>query len=383
MNPAIPLSTPDVGPLEEAAIVAAFRSGWVAPAGPELALFEEALAAVTARQHAVVTSSGTAAIHLALICHGVRAGDIVVCSTLTFAATVNAILYTGAVPFLIDSDETGNMDPHLLERGLSELRAEGASVAAVMPVDLLGKVADYTTITGIAGRFGVPVIADAAEALGASRAGAPAGSFGRCAAVSFNGNKIVTSSGGGALLCDDPEIAARARYLSTQARQPVSHYEHTEVGYNYRMSNILAALGRTQLTRLSEFVAKRTMIRRKYRMLCDATPGLEIFGGRDDATDNCWLTAILVDQSRSHFTADELAAHLIDCGIETRPLWKPMHLQPLFRSRPDVRGIITGQSEEFFRCGITLPSGSALTETQIEYVTEEIDSFSLSRKLAA
>ncbi|WGW11715.1 aminotransferase class I/II-fold pyridoxal phosphate-dependent enzyme [Saxibacter everestensis] len=388
MNFAISLSKPQVGPAEEAALLRAFRSGWVAPAGPELDLFEQELAVATGRQHAVALSSGTAALHLALLCHDVGPGDVVFCSTMTFAATANAVVYTGATPYFIDCDETGNMDPELLAAAFDTVRAEGRRVAAVVPVDLLGKVADYDTICRIADRHGVPVIADSAESLGASRNGRPAGCFGNCAIFSFNGNKIITSSGGGALVCDDKTIADRARYLATQARQPVSHYEHADIGYNYRLSNLLAALGRAQLARLTEFAARRRDIRRRYRQVCEEFQGIEIFGG-DDVGDNCWLSAIIVDPVLAGFDVDGLAATLHGLGTETRPLWKPMHLQPVFadpgpinpaaqprrhRAEPprSANSMLNGTSEHYFRCGITLPSGSGLSDREISTVLRQL-----------
>lgn len=375
MNFSIQLSVPDVGPVEEAALLQAFRSGWVAPAGPELDRFEAEIAAVTGRAHAVALSSGTAALHLALLAHGVEPGDVVPCASMTFAATANAITYTGAQPCFIDSDDSGNMDVGLLAAALSELSAQGRRIGAIIPVDLLGKVADYPAICALGSAYGAPVIADAAESLGASLAGRPAGSFGEAAILSFNGNKIITSSGGGALVCDDPETAARVRYLATQARQPVPHYEHVDVGYNYRLSNLLAGLGRAQLTRLPEFLAARRSTREQYRALCAGHDGMEIFGGGDTG-DNCWLTALVIDEKRAGFNAAALGAHLRSCGIETRPLWKPMHLQPVFANPAQYPRRINGTSEAFFNQGLTLPSGSTLTRDQLQTVLGEIESFS-------
>ena len=247
MSTRIYLSSPDVTDSEEQALVRALRSGWIAPLGPEVDAFEAELAAFTGRSHAVALSSGTGALHLALLGVGVERGSVVITSTMTFAATANAITYTGATPAFVDSDESGNIDPALLDKAIADQLAQGATVSAVVPVDLIGKIADHAAIAEVAARYGVPHVVDAAESLGAVRDGRPAGQDGVVSAVSFNGNKIMTTSGGGALLCDDAEFAQRVRYLSTQARQPVVHYEHTEVGYNYRMSNLLAALGRAQL----------------------------------------------------------------------------------------------------------------------------------------
>lgn len=365
MNERIYLSRPDITELEEQAVLAAMKSGWVAPAGPNLEAFEKEMAARIGVEHAVALSSGTAALHLGLLALGVKPGDIVVTSTMTFAATANAIVYTGATPYFIDSDPvTGNMDPDLLRQALGELSSQGTPATAVVPVDLLGKAADYTSIEGICKEFKVPILADAAESLGATHAGRPAGSFGNAAILSFNGNKIMTTSGGGMLLTDDENIASHVRYLSTQARQPVVHYEHADIGYNYRMSNILAAIGCAQLTRLDEMITRRREWRTRYRQFLDNVPGIEIFG-QEDSEDNCWLTSIIVDPHVAPVTAKKIQAELESANIESRPLWKPMHLQPVFETMP---GLITGTSEKLFHRGVTLPSGSEMTRTQFAHV---------------
>ncbi|WP_404473101.1 DegT/DnrJ/EryC1/StrS family aminotransferase [Microbacterium aerolatum] len=373
MNERIYMSSPDVGQLEEDAVVAAMRSGWIAPLGPDVDSFERELATRVGVSHGVALSSGTAALHLGLLTLGVKAGDVVVTSTMTFAATTNAIVYTGAEPYFIDADPaTGNMDPELLRTALATLRASGESVSAVVPVDLLGKAVDYTSILAVADQFGVPVLADAAESLGAVHAGKPAGSFGSASIVSFNGNKIMTTSGGGMLLTDNADLAQHVRYLATQARQPVVHYEHTDIGYNYRMSNLLAALGRAQLSRLDEMIAKRREMRELYKRLFVDVDGVEVFGADGDDEDNVWLTSIVVEHEVAGWRPQDLAAVLSDRGIESRPLWKPMHLQPVFAG---ARGAISGTSEKLFRTGLTLPSGSALTLQQRERVKEAIRAF--------
>lgn len=243
--PRIFLSPPDVGELEQQYVLRAMQSGWVAPAGPDLNAFEEELAARVGVKYGVAVSSGTAALHLSLLAVGVKPGDAVLTSTMTFAATANAIVYCGAEPVFIDSEEaSGNIDVELLERAVKDLQAEGKHIAAIVPVDLLGRCVNYTEIERIGAEYGIPIVADAAESLGASHNGKPGGSFGDVSIVSFNGNKIMTTSSGGMILTNDKAIADRTRYLSTQARQPVVHYEHTDIGYNYRLSNILAALGR-------------------------------------------------------------------------------------------------------------------------------------------
>jgi len=262
------LSPPDVGPLEESYVLAALRSGWVAPVGPEVAAFEDEVAKRVGRGHAVALASGTAGLHLALLAVGAGPGDVVVVPTLTFVATANAVVYTGAEPVFIDCQPaTGNLDPALLHELLRDLRMRGRRIAAVVPVDLFGACADYTRILPLCAEAGVPVVEDAAEALGALHGGRAAGSFGRAAVLSFNGNKIITTSGGGMLLSDDAALVTRCRYLSTQARQPVVHYEHTEVGYNYRLSNLLAALGRAQVRRLDAMMARRHQLRERYAKL--------------------------------------------------------------------------------------------------------------------
>jgi dTDP-4-amino-4,6-dideoxygalactose transaminase len=373
MSDRIFMSSPDVGDLEQEYVLAAMNSGWIAPLGPDVDGFEQDVASRVGVEFAIALSSGTAALHLGLLGLGVGPGDVVVTSTMTFAATANAITYTGATPYFVDSElATGNMDPALLRMALTELKAAGTNVKAVIPVDLLGKAVNYTDILAIAADFGLPVLADAAESFGATHRGKAAGSFGKASVISFNGNKIMTTSGGGMLLTDDAELAGRTRYLATQARQPSVHYEHTEVGYNYRMSNLLAALGRAQLTRLDAMIARRRALRDTYREVFSAVEGVEIFGGEDDSEDNFWLTSIVVDPKVAGWHASELGAALGADNIESRPLWKPMHLQPVFAGAP---ASINGNSELLFENGITLPSGSVLELTQIERITRAIQKF--------
>ncbi|MFC0031564.1 DegT/DnrJ/EryC1/StrS family aminotransferase [Micromonospora chaiyaphumensis] len=366
------LSPPDVGPLEESYLLRALRSGWVAPVGPEVDAFERELAERVGTAHAVALSSGTAGLHLALIALGVRPGDAVIVPTLTFVATANAVVYTGAEPVFVDCEpESGNLDPELLDRALRELRHAGRRVAAVLPVDMFGSCADYGRILPICAAAGVPLVEDAAEALGATFDGRPAGSFGRAGVLSFNGNKIITTSGGGMLVTDDGDLADRCRYLSTQARQPVPHYEHTDTGYNYRLSNLLAAVGRAQLRRLDSMMARRRAHRSRYAALFAQTPGVRLLGAGDPAA-NCWLTSILVDPEAAGWRAGELAAHLAAADIETRPVWKPMHLQPVFAG---ARTLLTGAAERLFATGLTLPSGSGMTPEQVDRVCARIDDF--------
>ncbi|WP_026926547.1 aminotransferase class I/II-fold pyridoxal phosphate-dependent enzyme [Granulicoccus phenolivorans] len=373
------LSPPDVGAAEEAALLRAFRSGWIAPLGPEVDAFEAELAARCGRREAVALSSGTAALHLGLLNLGVGPGQVVLTSTLTFAATTNAIHYTGAEPVFVDADATGSMNPELLAAALSAEQARGSEVTAIVPVDLFGKVVDHAAIGAIAARAGLPVLSDAAESLGATRAGRPAPAYGVAAAVSFNGNKIMTTSGGGALLTDDAEFAARTRYLATQAKLPAAHYEHSEIGYNYRLSNLLAGLGRAQLERLEEMLERRRRWRRGYAALVAELPGVRLLGAPDGADDpaaptrdNCWLTSVLIDPAQAGFDAAQLRLALAAEQIESRPLWKPMHAQPVFAHH---RSYLDGTSDRLFATGLSLPSGSALTEGQFARVTDTITRF--------
>jgi dTDP-4-amino-4,6-dideoxygalactose transaminase len=366
------MSPPDVGVAEEEAVLRAVRSGWVAPTGPEVTAFEHEMAERCGVAHAVAMSSGTGALHLALEGVGVRRDDVVLVPTMTFVASANAVVYTGAKPVFVDVLEDGNLDPDLLDEAIASLRASGANVAAVMTVDLLGRCAEYDALTAVCERHEVPVVEDAAEALGASYAGSrtagPAGSFGRAAALSFNGNKVMTTSGGGMLLSDDQALADHARFLSTQAREPVAHYEHRFIGYNYRMSNVLAALGRAQLSRLDSMIERRKRTRESYVKAVAALPGIDVFQG-DGADDNCWLTALVVDPDLSDVPAATLLQGLDGRGIEARPLWKPMHLQPVFA---DNTSFVTGTAERLFERGVTLPSGSVHGDAAIARVCEAL-----------
>jgi dTDP-4-amino-4,6-dideoxygalactose transaminase len=363
------MSPPDVGELEEEYVLRALRSGWVAPTGPEVTAFEGEVAERIGVGHAVALSSGTAALHLAMLGVGVEPGDVVIVSTLTFAASANAVVYTGAHPCFVDCRADGNLDPVLLDEAIRDQRSQGRRVAAVMAVDMLGRVVDVDAVAAVCESHGVPLLEDAAEALGASYHGVPAGRFGRAAALSFNGNKIMTTSGGGMLLSDDRELAEHARFLSTQAREPVAHYEHRHVGYNYRLSNILAALGRAQLARLDDMIARRRTIRARYRALVADVPGVSVFQDEPDAEDNCWLTALLVDPDRAPAKAADLMDGLETLDIEARPLWNPMHRQPVFADAP---AYLSGVSDRLFAHGVTLPSGSVHDDATIERVCSAV-----------
>ena len=321
--------------------------------------------------HAVALSSGTAALHLGLHILGVGRGHEVITSTLTFAATANAICYQGASPVFLDvSPETWNLDPDLLEDELQARNRRNRLPAAVLSVDLYGQCADYTRIAGICERFGVPLIEDAAEALGASCGARPAGAFGECAAFSFNGNKIITTSGGGMLVTNRRELAERARHLSTQARQPAAHYEHEDIGFNYRMSNLLAAVGRGQLAGLDRKIERRRQINRAYRAALSDAAGVSFMPEAPYGRGNAWLTVVTIDPRAFAVDCEAIRLHLESLDIESRPVWKPMHLQPVFRDCQVSGGAV---AEALFRDGLCLPSGSSLTEEQQRRVIAGIE----------
>lgn len=369
----IHLSLAEVGDLEEEFVLRALRSGWVTPLGPDVDAFEAEVADRVGVGYALALSSGTAALHLALLEVGARPGTTVLVPSMTFAATANAVAYTGADPVFVDAAAAdGNVDPSLMLEAADQLLAEGREVVAALPVDLFGRCVDYSQLEpGLRAR-GIALVEDAAEALGASRAGRAAGSFGRAAAFSFNGNKIMTTSGGGMLVSNDAELIARARQLSTQSREPVAWYEHKEIGYNYRLSNILAALGRAQLRRLDDMIKRRRLIRDLYQDAFSDLPGLRIIGRDpevDDSHDNCWLTSVVLDDSLIPNGLDALISELHADGIEARHLWKPMHLQPVFAQS---RSFVTGASEDLFGHGVNLPSGASMTDGDVARVVTSL-----------
>lgn len=365
------LSPPDIRDHERRSLLAALDSGWVAPAGPDLDAFEREVAELTGRAHGVGLSSGTAALHLALLELGVTRGDDVLVPTFTFAATANAVCYLGATPVFIDSDATSwNLSPQLLADELEHRGHTGSRMpAAVIAVDLYGRCADFDQIGAICTSWGIPLVEDAAEAIGASRAGRPAGSFGQASVLSFNGNKLITTSGGGMLVCDDPELARRVRYLSTQARQPTAHYEHTEIGYNYRLSNLLAALGRGQLATLADRIQRRRSTRDLYIGALGDQPGVTF--APVDLESNAWLTCVTVDADTAGIDREAIRLELEELGIETRPLWKPLHLQPVFAGNP---ARVDGTAEHLYRTGLCLPSGSGITDDERSRVVEALRS---------
>jgi dTDP-4-amino-4,6-dideoxygalactose transaminase len=362
----IHLSPPDLSGNEREYLLAALDSGWIAPIGPDLDAFERELAVAMGVPHVVGLASGTAGLHLALHAHEVGPGDEVLVSTLTFVATANAVLYTGATPVFVDSEPgTWCMDPELLRAELERRSAEGRLPKAVVVVDLYGQCADYGRIEAVCAEHGVLLVEDAAEALGATRDGRRAGSFGACSIMSFNGNKLITTSGGGAIGCHDEDLARRFRYLAAQARQPAVHYEHTEMGFNYRLSNLLAAIGRGQLEQLADKIARRRATKQWYRSLFAGVPGVHFLPDAPEGEPNCWLTVLTVDADEAGFAPADIGAALEAANIESRPVWKPMHLQPQFAGAGTVGGAV---AERLFRVGWCMPSGSSLTDADKERI---------------
>lgn len=366
MNPRIYLSPPHMSGSEFELLQEAFASNWIAPLGPQVDAFEREFAEVVQVPHAAALSSGTAALHLALMLCGVEAGDEVICPTLTFVASANAVRYLHAEPAFIDSERSSwNLDPNLLREELMECAARGRLPKAVIVVDLYGQSADHDSILEICGEFGVPVIEDAAEALGATYKERPVGGFGRFGVFSFNGNKIITTSGGGMLVSGDEEAIERARHLATQAREPAPHYEHSEVGYNYRLSNILAAIGRGQLKVLGDRVEARRGNFEAYSDLLGDLSGLEFMPEAAYGSSTRWLTCVTLEPEIFGATPEQVRLALEAENIEARPLWKPMHLQPLYAGNRMRGGAV---AEDLFARGLCLPSGSSLSRTDIERI---------------
>lgn len=364
------LSPPHVSEIERELLLQAFASNWIAPLGPMVDAFEKELAVRAGVEHAAALSSGTAGLHLGLRELGVGTGDLVLVSTFTFAATANAVSYCGAQPVFLDSESRSwNLDPEILQEALQDLDRQGKRPKALLVVDLYGQCADYDPILEITGRWGIPVLEDAAEALGATYRGRPAGSFGKAAVFSFNGNKIITTSGGGMVTSSDATLIHRIRHLSTQARQKAPHYEHTEIGYNYRLSNLLAAVGLGQLRGLNAKIAARQRNWEYYRSALAGCPGISFMPIPDWSKPNYWLSCIVVDPAAAGCDRERIRLALEAQDIESRPLWKPMHLQPVFRGCPAYeRGVSAG----LFRDGLCLPSGSALTDVDLQRVVETL-----------
>lgn len=371
-NPRIYLSPPHMGSDERELLLQAFDSNWISTVGPHVDAFEREMADLCGVLHAAALASGTAALHLSLVLLGVGLGDEVYCSDLTFAATTNAITYVGATPVLIDSDRTSwNMDPDLLEEELKSAARRGKLPKAVIVVDLYGQCARYDRIVPICAEYGIPLIEDAAEALGATYRGQLAGTFGVMAVLSFNGNKIITTSGGGMLLSNEKRYVELARKLATQAREPFAHYEHTMIGYNYRLSNLLAAVGRGQLRNLGDRVERRRQNFEFYREALSSEPGIDFMPEVPDGRSTRWLTCLTVDPKAFGASREDIRLHLESLNIEARPVWKPMHLQPVYK---DLR-VVGGETGAFlFECGLCLPSGSNLTPEDKNRVIKAIRS---------
>jgi pyridoxal phosphate-dependent aminotransferase EpsN len=359
-----------MGKSERQLVDEAFDSNWIAPLGPQVDAFEREVSEYVGSRGALALNSGTAAVHLALRLLGVGSGDAVFCSSLTFIGSTNPILYLGAEPVFIDSEpETWNMSPRALEKALMEAKKLGRLPKAVIVVDIYGQSADFTSLQAICDEYRVPILEDAAEALGAAYRNRRCGTHGKFGVFSFNGNKIITTSGGGMIVSDDLEALNKARFWSTQARDPAVHYQHTEMGYNYRLSNILAAIGRGQLRVLDERVTARRAIFDRYHQQLYGTAGIDFMPEPDSGRSNRWLTVITVDPARCGKTSFDLLNALEEQNIESRPVWKPMHRQPLFENcRYYPHGSGMSVSDKLFEQGLCLPSGANLSDEELERV---------------
>lgn len=365
------LSSPHMGGHEIKFIIDAFNSNWIAPLGPNVDGFEKDLANYLLLDNVAALSSGTSAIHLALILLGVGVGDEVICQSFTFSATANPIVYQGATPIFVDSEnETWNMSPIFLRKAIVDRMNKGKKPKAIIPVHLYGMPANMSEIMKIAEEFEISVIEDAAEALGSQINDKKCGTFGDFGILSFNGNKIITTSGGGALVSNKYELIQKARYLATQARDPAPHYEHSQIGYNYRMSNISAGIGRGQMEVIDLRVKQRRTIFNHYFEFLSGIDNLRFLIEPDGYYSNRWLTCILIDPTcKKNITPEDIRLTLEANNIESRPLWKPMHLQPVFSGAPYYGENV---AEKLFQNGLCLPSGSNLTSEQLEYVTQSI-----------
>lgn len=375
MNSRIWLSSPHMGGNELKYIHEAFDTNWIAPLGPNVTGFEGDLKQFLNTEKEVgALASGTAAIHLGLILAGVTAGDEVICQSMTFSASANPILYQGATPVFIDSEpETWNMCPIHLEAAIKDRIAKGKKPKAIIPVHLYGMPAKIDEIVAIANKYEIVIIEDAAESLGSTYKGKNCGTFGEYAALSFNGNKIITTSGGGAIVCNDEEVKKKAIFLATQARDDAPHYQHSEIGYNYRMSNIVAGIGRGQMEVLEKHIGLRRHMNAFYKEIFKDVEAITVFEEpNEDYFSNHWLSCITVDESKANFTREDLRLALWEDNIESRPLWKPMHLQPIFEKYPYYGDNV---SENLFNTGLCLPSGSNLTTQEKERIAQLIAAF--------
>ena len=375
MKEKIWLSSPHMGGNEMKYIKEAFDSNWIAPLGPNVDTFEKKLQDYLNIKGVAALNSGTAAIHLALILLGVKPGDEVIASSFTFSATINPITYVGATPILIDSEKTTwNMSPILLEKAIKDRKIKGKTPKAIILVHLYGMPAKINEIMAIANQYNIPVIEDAAEALGSKYKQRPVGTFGNLGVLSFNGNKIITTSGGGALISDNTELINKARFLATQARDKALHYQHSQIGFNYRMSNILAGIGIGQLEVIDEHIEKRRQNFNFYKSILDNIKGISLLQEpTPDFFSNYWLTTITINPQKTNgLTYKDLQQAFEKENIETRPLWKPMHLQPVFRKYPKY---VNGFSESLFKLGLCLPSGSNLSDKQKKRIEFVLKSF--------
>lgn len=358
---------------EQDFIKEAFDTNWVVPLGPNVNAFEEELKHFVGQNKEVVAlSAGTAAIHLALIQLGVQDGDEVICQSFTFCASANPVNYQGATPVFVDSEEdTWNMSPTLLEEAVRDRIAKtGKKPKAIIPVHLYGMPAKIDEICTIAARYDIPVLEDAAEALGSEFMGRKCGTFGQFGVLSFNGNKMITTSGGGALIVPNEEAKKKTMFYATQAREPFPYYQHEKIGYNYRMSNICAGIGRGQMTVLNEHIAHHRRIHELYKQAFADVDGIELKSNPNERFNaNYWLSTILIDKNVTGFDYEELRIALDAKGIETRPLWKPMHLQPIFANNPRY---VDGTAERLFNKGLCIPAGPCVTDEDVAYIVREI-----------
>lgn len=373
VNEKIWLSSPHMSVNEQKYINEAFETNWVAPLGKNIDEFENQVAQYTGTKYAAAVTTGTAALQLALRLVGVGKGDYVICQSLTFVASANAILYNGAQPIFVDSEtKTWGMDPELLEKAILHCISLEKKPKAIIPVHLYGMPVNMVEIMRIAKKYRIPVIEDAAEALGSSINGKMCGSFGDFGIISFNGNKIITTSGGGMLLSDNPNKIEKAKFLATQARENFPHYQHEEMGYNFRMSNVLAGIGRGQMEVLDERIASRRSNFNFYKEYLGSIPGVSFLKEQEGSISNRWLTIIILDPKLTRGVGrEDIRLALAEENIESRPLWKPMHMQPLFESAPYFG---KGIAMKLFKHGLCLPSGSNLTEVELMRVVSKIKS---------
>ncbi|HET8885500.1 MAG TPA: aminotransferase class I/II-fold pyridoxal phosphate-dependent enzyme [Salinimicrobium sp.] len=386
-QPKIYLSSPHMGGEEQQFINEAFKENWIAPLGPNVTGFEKDIQSYLTKNsennsevHVAALSSGTAALHLALILLGIKKGDEVVCQSLTFSASANPIVYQGATPIFVDSEpDTFNICPLRLEEAIQDRISKGKKPKAIIAVHLYGTPYKVDEIHEIAAKYEIPIVEDSAEALGSSYKNRKCGTFGDLSILSFNGNKIITTSGGGALITKSQELKQKAVFLATQARDDAPHYQHSEIGYNYRLSNICAGIGRGQMKVLDDHVALRREMKNFYERIFEGVAEIKVFDEpNEDFFSNRWLTIIEIKDKDKRVTSEELRVHLEKENIESRPIWKPMHLQPVFQSAPYYGGRV---AENAFENGLCLPSGSNLTENEKTRIANSIETFLKNKKI--